>query len=315
MHLLSSTTTSLLANPVSPSSMTHHNPFFPGAPVHESPNASASLEWYAHSVSGTKKPINDDSWLGFAADIHGANLLESTGTHSLASKDIIFAVSDGMGGGNAGDAASQLLLKCLSEQIPETFKTAASGMHPDYLFHLNKAIREVHQSINATAAKDSAKKGMAATLTLAWFTPENLYLANVGDSRLYLFRETADPAKNLQQLTHDHTFAWRQMNRGDITERQYRAHPRRSALYEVVGGGHDSVNPYLAAIPYSDRDRFLLCSDGLVDGLWQKHIDEAFSENTDSTTALAKSLMSRAIENDGADDITLITLAVNNTDR
>ena len=112
------------------------------------------------------------------------------------------------------------------------------------------------------------------------------------------------------QLTEDHTFVWKKLNRGELSEREFRAHPRRSALYEVVGGGHRKVSPFLSSFPYQPGDRFLLCSDGLVDGLWDKHIHATFLQKPDSTSTLAESLMSRAIENDGIDDTTLIALEV-----
>jgi len=288
--------------------MTSPNPFLPGSS--EIPNSPppATLAWSADSVSGSRKPINDDSWLAFASDIHGATLLDKEGEHSLATHDLIFAVSDGMGGGNAGDVASRLLLDILSKLIPRTFKTAAEGFYPDYLSHLTQAAQAVHLAINAEAASDPDKKGMAATLALAWFTPENLYIINIGDSRIYLHHNS-----ETIQLTQDHTFAWRKMQRGEISEREFRAHPRRSALYEVIGGGHMHVNPYVACVPYHPGDRFLICSDGLIDGLWQKHIHSAFLKNPDSTSALAQALMSRAISNDGTDDTTLITIAVKET--
>jgi len=286
--------------------MTEPNPFLPGSSLGiQSPSTASTLSWSADSVSGSRKPVNDDSWLVFASDIHGATLLEKEGEHSLSNHDLVFAVSDGMGGGNAGDAASKLLLEVLSKLIPRTFKSAAQGFHPDYLNHLNQAVQAVHLAINAEAAEDPKKKGMAATLALAWFTPENLYVANVGDSRIYLHHES-----ETRQITEDHTFAWRKMQRGEISERQFRAHPRRSALYEVIGGGHPKVNPSVACVPYHSGDRFLLCSDGLIDGLWQKHIHSAFLKNPDSTRELAQALMARAISNDGTDDTTLITLAV-----
>ena len=216
-----------------------------------------------------------------------------------------------MGGGNAGDIASRLLLEELSIIIPATFKTAASGLHPDYITHLEKAIDAVHEAINMQAAANHNHKGMAATLALAWFTPENLYFANVGDSRIYLHRNhDHDNDGETQMLTLDHTFAWRKMQRGEISEREFRNHPRRSAIYEVIGGGHQNVTPHVAAVPYQAGDQFLICSDGVTDGLWEKHIHAAFSKNTDSTSELADSLMFRAIENDGSDDTTLITLSI-----
>lgn len=260
-------------------------------------------------MSGTKKPINDDAWLAFASDINGPSLLGNEGRHSLEAHDLVFAVSDGMGGGNAGDVASRLLLEQLSEMIPRTFKTAASGLHPDYLHHIQQAVQAVHLEINAEAAIEESKQGMAATLALAWFTPENLYLCNVGDSRIYVHR-ASDTEVGTTQLTEDHTFVWKKLHRGELSEREFRAHPRRSALYEVVGGGHRKVNPYIASFPYHSGDRFLLCTDGLIDGLWDKHIHATFLKKPGSTSTLAESLMSRAIENDGKDDTTLIALEV-----
>lgn len=290
--------------------MSSPNPFLPGAQPIESAGPPAVLEWSADSVSGSRKPVNDDAWLAFASDINGASLLQRDGRHSLASHDLVFAVSDGMGGGNAGDVASQLLLEALSSLIPRTFKTAAAGFHPDYLSHLTQVIRAVHLAVNADAAGDDLKKGMAATLALAWFTPENLYLANVGDSRIYIHHETGEKGGETEQLTEDHTLAWKKMQRGEINERTYRTHPRRSVLYEVVGRGRNNVKPQVSAVSYQPGDRFLICSDGLIDGLWQKHIHSAFLKNPDSTSDLAQALMSRAISNDGTDDTTLIAIAV-----
>jgi protein phosphatase len=236
--------------------------------------------------------------------------LEKEGRHSLATHDLVFAVSDGMGGGNAGDAASKLLLEVLSSLIPRTFKTAASGFHPDNLSHLNQAIQAVHLAVNAAAASEESKNGMAATLALAWFTPENLYIANVGDSRIYIHHGHGKNIHQTEQLTEDHTYTWKKMSRGELTEREYRNHPKRSVLYEIIGRGRPNVRPNVAAVPYQPGDRFLICSDGLIDGLWQKHIHSAFLKNSDSTSDLAQALMSRAIGNDGTDDTTLIALTV-----
>ncbi|MGB2266672.1 MAG: hypothetical protein ACPIB0_07535, partial [Akkermansiaceae bacterium] len=117
------------------------NPFLPGAPPLDGEIVPKAITWSADSVSGTKKPINDDAWLAFASDINGPSLLGNEGRHSLEVHDLVFAVSDGMGGGNAGDVASRLLLEQLSEMIPRTFKTAASGLHPDYLHHIQQAVQ------------------------------------------------------------------------------------------------------------------------------------------------------------------------------
>lgn len=261
------------------------------------------LHWAALTHSGSRKPRNDDSMIAFASGPEGARPLEQTGRHSLEKHDLVFAVSDGMGGGNAGDLASSLLLTRMSEIIPETFKIAASGFFPDCLDHLADAIRSVHEHINENAACDHTR-GMAATLALAWFTPENLYAANVGDSRIYISR-----GGKLEQLSRDHTSAWGQWKRGEIPEIQYRCHPRRSALYEVIGGGHPAVCPHFAAVPFLPGDRFLICSDGLIDGVWERHIAEALASPTDPVES-ANKLLTRAVNNSGIDDTTLIVISV-----
>lgn len=261
------------------------------------------LRWAGFTRSGSRKPRNDDSLVAFASSPGGAEILPDCGFRSLERHDLVFAVSDGMGGGNAGDLASSLLLQRMSEIIPLTFKTAAAGFFPNRLDHLAEAIRSVHDHINQSAACE-ATRGMAATLALAWFTPDNLYLANVGDSRIYLSRRGS-----LEQLSRDHTAAWGQWKRGEIPEIQYRSHPRRAALYEVIGGGHPAVCPHFAAIPCQPGDRFLICSDGLIDGLWERHITNALAEAKDPATS-ALALLERALNNAGTDDTTLFVIEV-----
>lgn len=265
---------------------------------------SLTLRWAARTVSGTRKPTNDDSWLVFGSSASGALPFREEGNSNLDNYDLVFAVSDGMGGGNAGDLASRTLLNEMSRIIPETFKAAAHGFYPDYLEHLTSAIRHIHERINTAAQQDEAHNGMAATLALAWFTPENLYIANAGDSRMYRLREG-----QLEQLSKDHTFAWAQWKRGQMNEFQFRSHPRRSALYEVVGGNHQGVNPYLTATSYQAGDIFLLCTDGVIDGLWERHLSEALAACTNPAET-ADAILSRAISNAGLDDTTLIIIGV-----
>ena len=268
-------------------------------------SAAAILHWASISHSGSRKPRNDDSLIAFASSPQGAEILAGKGRRSLASHDLVFAVSDGMGGGNAGDIASSLILQQMTEIIPQTFKSAAAGFFPDSLSHLGDALRSIHQQINVAADGCDLKSGMAATLALAWFTPENLYLANAGDSRIYRSRDGL-----LEQLSRDHTAAWGQWKRGEISEIQYRSHPRRAALYEVVGGGHGKVHPHFAAIPYQPGDRFLVCSDGLIDGLWERHISDALAACPEDPAATAEAMLKRAIANSGIDDTSLIVITV-----
>ncbi len=235
----------------------------------------------------------------------GSENLPPEGSYTNEEKDIIFAVSDGMGGGNAGYLASSLILEYISSIIPKTFKAAAQGFHPDYLEQLEIAIEKIHVAINQAGEEDLAHKGMGATLTLAWFTPENLYLAHIGDSRLYLHRD----GKTIQ-LSEDHSFAWKKLQREEISEYQYRSHPRKSVLNQAVGAGHRNVKPQIAAVPYHSGDQFMLCSDGIIDGVWEKHIHSAFTKQGTDIGEIHQTILERALENDGSDDTTMITFSV-----
>ena len=264
--------------------------------------AEATLTWAAATRSGSRKETNDDSWIVFSADAAGSVRHGESGSCALADKDMVFAVSDGMGGGNAGDLASSLILEQMAEVIPETFKAAASGFYPDALAHLETTVHAVHEHINSSATGDVAREGMAATLALVWFSPENMYLANVGDSRVYRSR-----GGRTEQLSKDHTFAWGQLSRGEIQEIEFRAHPRRAALYQVMGGGHLNVCPHFSAVPFEAGDRFLICSDGLIDGLWNRHIADSLASGKSPEITCA-ALLERALANAGEDDTTLIVI-------
>lgn len=263
---------------------------------------ATTIKWAAASRSGSRKETNDDSWIVFSSNPDGVERLPETGEGEISRHDLVFAVSDGMGGGNAGDLASALILERMAAIIPETFRAAASGFFPDSISLLQDALKEVHEHINEVGAETANRRGMAATLALVWFTPENLYLANVGDSRIYRCRDGAT-----EQLSKEHTLAWSQWKRGEISEVEYRAHPRRAALYEVIGGGHQTIHPHFAAVPYRKGDIFLVCSDGLIDGVWDRQIANALAAAGSAGDCCA-ALMDRAVGNSGVDDTTLIVI-------
>ena len=263
------------------------------------------FSWAALSLSGKKKELNDDAFLLFSASPKGMQLLEDKGESGLEEADLFFGVSDGMGGGKAGNIASSLLLDELSRVIPNTFHAAATGFRPDYSEYLEETLKYVHHGINECAEVHPEWEGMSATLTLTWFTPANLYFANVGDSRLYLCRDG-----KVKQLSQDHTFAWQQWKRAQITEFEYRKHPRRCSLYEVIGGGHPFISPYVSSLPYQKGDRFLLCTDGLIDGLWERHFKEYLTQSLFAPEDIVKHLAEHAMSAHNQDDKTLIIIDI-----
>lgn len=260
------------------------------------------VTWSALTRKGSKHAANDDAFLALEVSPDGARSLDPQGESLLEPNHLVLAVSDGMGGGKAGEFASRLVLSWI-RRYARTLYQSLHNVSGD-LTPLGDLLKNAHVGINELATTEDNLKGMGATLTLAWITPTVLHLAHIGDSRLYLQRkgETA-------QLSHDHSLPWRQLKRGEIKEIQYRTHPRRSALFDALGGGHLNIHPELTSHSLESGDRLLLCTDGIIDGLWERHIHEGLAADQ-TPTQTAESLLVRATSNDDQDDATLIVADV-----
>ena len=143
---------------------------------------------------------------------------------------------------------------------------------------------------------------MGTTLTMAWLTPGWLYFGHIGDSRLYHL-----PAGGgIGQLTHDHGHVGWLRRQGRITEREARAHPMRNALHQALGAEHQFIEPQFGVLPCAPGDRFLLCSDGLIEGLWDRQLEEIIRQP--DPTPVAQRLLNAALERAGRDNITALVV-------
>lgn len=260
------------------------------------------ISWSALSERGSKHPANDDAFLALEVGPSGARRLEHEGEALMDPSHLVLAVSDGMGGGSAGELASRLILAWMrkhSTQLYDGFRTNEEDTSP-----LIDILVSAHEGLNELGFEDPGLKGMGATLTLAWLSPGRLNIGHIGDSRLYLCRENSS-----KQLTIDHTNAWRDWQAGKISEFAYRNHPRRSALYDVLGAGHAHIVPQVVTHPLKEGDRLLLCTDGVIDGLWERPLNDELNAS-EPPHDVAEALLKRACENDGKDDATLIVADV-----
>jgi len=150
------------------------------------------------------------------------------------------------------------------------------------------------------AEQNGNTAGMGATLTMAWLSLDRLFWAHIGDSRLYLIDD-----QGVQQLTKDDNRAWFQWQRGEITEYAYRNHPHKAILSDVLGGSPHEPFPKTGSIPLGKSQRLMLCSDGIMDGLWEQTIVEMLAEDRPVAETL-ELMTARANENDDRDDTTMI---------
>lgn len=266
------------------------------------------LEWSALTHVGRVRKNNEDAFLGIVFNGHEVHHLGKTGRASLAANDFVFAVSDGMGGAKSGEFASRITVDRLARLMPQAFRMSATGMDSGFTDVLSELILSIHSDLSKLGESYEECAGMGATLSLAWFTPAWLYFGHVGDSRIYYLPK----AGGLTQLTHDHSHVGWLRREGQINEREARTHPRRNALQQVLGAGHQFIEPHFGAVAHAVGDRFLLCSDGLVDGLWDRHIEEMVRSPlpADSAQTPAQRLVEEAVQNSGRDNVTAVLVEI-----
>ena len=266
------------------------------------------LEWSGQTHVGRIRKNNEDAFLGITFNGHEVHHLGKTGHGSLAKTDFVFAVSDGMGGAKSGEFASRITVDRLARMMPKAFRMSAAGMDSGFTDVLEDLILSIHADLMQLGRSYEECAGMGATLSLGWFTPEWMYFGHVGDSRIYyLPREGA-----LTQLTHDHSHVGWLRRKGEINEREARTHPRRNALQQALGAGHQFVEPHLGAVRYQAGDRFLICSDGLTDGLWDRQIEEILRTPPllPEGGSLAQYFVDEAVQAAGRDNVTALVVEI-----
>jgi protein phosphatase len=252
------------------------------------------------------RPENEDVFLALAFNGHEVLHLGKTGESTFAAHDFVFAVSDGMGGANSGGFASRSTVDRVTKLLPRTFTLNAAGLAGGCADLLAELVDAIHRDLLRLGYAYEECAGMGATLSLAWFTPEQMYFAHVGDSRIYHLPR----AGGLAQLTHDHSHVGWLRRQGQINEREARAHPMRHALHQALGAGQQLVEPQIGALAHQPGDRFLLCSDGLTDGLWDRQLEELIREPDPARAPrpAAQRLVEEANQNSGRDNITAVVV-------
>lgn len=149
---------------------------------------------------------------------------------------------------------------------------------------------------------------MEATLSLCWFTPRWMYFGHIGDSRIYYLPAAGNEIK---QLSHDDTHVGWLFRNGKINEREARTHPRRNVLQKALGGGNQFVEPQVGAVGYEPGDVFLICSDGLVDGLYNEQLAELLRAPRPRKKSFnpAQVLVEAAVGQSGRDNTTAMVVS------
>ncbi len=217
---------------------------------------------------------------------------------NYVSIDGLYFVADGMGGHSAGEVASEIAVRTLQEVYTDPkVRVSSSGLLAD-------AISTANTAIFMEAMHDSSKTGMGTTLTGLAVTnaPDNqIVVANVGDSRTYLWRHG-----ELRQVTKDHSHVQTLVDRGAITRAEARVHFQRNIVLRAMGI-ESWVDIDTFPMTVEDGDRYIMCSDGLVDEADDDEI-EAEIRLSVSVQDLADRLVDLANRNGGRDNITVVVV-------
>lgn len=209
----------------------------------------------------------------------------------------LYIVADGMGGHNAGEVASALAVTTVRSGARMGIRT------PDQFREL---VQQANTAIYTASLDDSTQSGMGTTLTAAAVVPgtePRILVANVGDSRTYLFRGGV-----LSRLSVDHSYVQELVNEGIITPEEARVHPRRNIVTRAMGIDR-SVQVDVFSHLVRTGDRLVLCSDGLVDEVADVDITRILTEHSDPQET-AEALVLVANANGGRDNTTVIVLDI-----
>ena len=266
------------------------------------------VRWSGITDRGRIRPNNEDAFLALAVGRHGVQHLGKIGEAPLGATDFIFAVCDGMGGANAGEFASRVAVDRIPRLVVRSFQISATGLSSGFSDILTELFTNIHDDLLRLGSSYEECVGMGTTLSLGWLTPGWLYFAHVGDSRVYYLPRGG----GINQLTHDHTHAGWQRRTGRISESEHRMHPARSSLQQVLGAGQQIIDPHIGAVGFEPGDRFLFCSDGLIDGLRDQRIEETIRAPDPAAAALpaARRLVDEAVAVSGRDNTTAVVVEI-----
>lgn len=253
----------------------------------------------------------------------------------------LFIVADGMGGYRAGEVASQIAVQKISELLKHymvpisempTIKLAPFSEQETIILDAAKAaekanehqtrkldetssiksieeqfksaIRNANRAIVSYGEEKTSARGLGCTVTSALIQDDQAFIANVGDSRTYLYRNG-----ELTVLTRDHSLVQRLVEEKQIEPDDVYTHPQRNLIYRSLGAGHKSVDADVFHEPLQQGDTLLLCSDGLWEMVRPKSLLSVFQKEHDPKK-MCDILIDMANANGGEDNITAIVVQV-----
>jgi serine/threonine protein phosphatase PrpC len=241
----------------------------------------------------------------FQSSARSADGLQRSGNEDSAFvSGRLIAVADGMGGHAGGEIASRIAIKTLEQLTPVLTNIEIDSDSVEDL--LLNSLHTIDQTISEYSAEADEVRGMGTTLTALLLVDRQAALLHVGDSRCYRLRGNA-----LEQLSNDHTVIQELLDQGAISQSDIAEHPQRSVLTQALMGT-GTIIPVLQMYDVKEKDRFLLCSDGLSSVLTEKEIKSLLKKSSGGEAV--KALVEATYINGAPDNVTVIVADITTTE-
>lgn len=236
--------------------------------------------------------------VGFKTDT-GAKRSNNEDAFFVMMNDGIYILADGVGGTNSGEIASRTAVNEVAQYFEN--KPLVATSKEEICTEIFAAIKSANDRVYKMSQKIAANRGMATTIVVACVRGKNLYVANVGDSRTYLYEKGT-----LSQVSEDHTYVNALVKAGVISQEEAEHHMDKNMITKAVGAEKD-IKPDFFHITLTEEACLLLCTDGLYGEVPKEEIIRVFDEGMSMTETCDK-LVEMANENGGHDNITVICI-------
>jgi len=258
---------------------------------------------------GVRRKNNEDAWWAGQLPGEHRSMQDSGPPLTLAvgppAQPVLLLVSDGVGGANAGEVASQMAVNLIAEDLGR--RAAEVGTPAAAPAAILAAFTVADEAIKSKATEPGFD-GMGATISLLCFLDSTTACwGQAGDSRIYVYRHG-----RLRQITRDHSPVGRLRQEGKITEKQARQHPQRHEIDQSLGDPGKTFRPDTGFEAIEAGDVYLLCSDGLSDGLWDHEIEQLLGRvrHRADVRPAAQKLVAGSKAASGRDNITAVVALV-----
>ncbi len=270
-------------------------------------SSQVRIDVAALSDKGKLRERNEDHFFVARGGRHIATLLTNIPSSDVPTRFeetcYLMIVADGMGGHAGGEVASRMAIATLINivlHVPDWILRLDEEHAQRVMDRAAERYRKVHEALQEKARLDPKLRGMGTTMTAAYSLGDDLFVAHVGDSRAYLFRD-----ERLQLLTHDQTQAQLMADIGMISQKEVARHRLRHVLTSALGATEKAVKVDIQRIKLSNGDRLLLCTDGLTDMVDDAGIAGVLA-SMESSDAACRRLVDLALENGGKDNVTAV---------